>query len=346
MANQVDKNMIVPTKISVEGIKFYDIDDSPFKIYGVWRDGDMYYRVPRPVAETVSKNIIQKCSQTAGGRVRFKTNSPYVAVKLDLHNVEQIAMMTVVGTMGLDVYADGVFKKSLLPPFHQGEGNLEAIVQLGEACEREITIHFPLYSGVRSFYVGIDENATLSPAKPYKIETPVVYYGSSITNGGCCTRPGMTYEAQISRMLDCNHHNLGFGGSAKGEVEIAEYVASLDMSAFVYDYDYNARNAEYLLETHARMFNIVRAKHPTLPIIIITRPDVIPSADRDSRFAAIKKTYDDAIAAGDKNVYFIDGSSFFDGLSNDFTVDGVHPTDLGFFYMAKGVAKVLEKILK
>ena len=255
-------------------------------------------------------------------------------------------MMTVVGTMGLDVYADGVFKKSLLPPFHQGEGNLEAIVQLGDACEREITIHFPLYSGVRSFYVGIDENATLSPAKPYKIETPVVYYGSSITNGGCCTRPGMTYEAQISRMLDCNHHNLGFGGSAKGEVEIAEYVASLDMSAFVYDYDYNARNAEYLLETHARMFNIVRAKHPTLPIIIITRPDVIPSQDRDSRFAAIKKTYDDAIAAGDKNVYFIDGSSFFDGLSNDFTVDGVHPTDLGFFYMAKGVAKVLEKILK
>lgn len=345
-ANQVDKNMIVPEKITVEGIKFYDIDESPFKIYGVWRDGDMYYRVPRAVAETVSKNVTQKCSQTAGGRVRFKTNSPYVAVKLELHNVEQIAMMTVVGTMGLDVYADGVFKKPLLPPFHQNEGNMEAVAQLGGWEEREITIHFPLYSGVKSFYIGVDENATISEAAPYKYETPVVFYGSSITNGGCCSRPGMTYEAQISRMLDCNHHNLGFGGSAKAEIEIAEYIAGLEMSAFVYDYDYNARDAQWLLETHERMFNIVREKHPTLPIIIITRPDIIPSDDRDSRFEAIKRTYDNAIANGDKNVYFISGASFFDGLPNDFTVDGVHPTDLGFYYMAKGTAAVLEKVLK
>ena len=58
--------MIIPEKIFIEGIKFYNIDNEPFKIYGVWRDGDMYYRVPRAVAETVSKNVTQKCSQTAG----------------------------------------------------------------------------------------------------------------------------------------------------------------------------------------------------------------------------------------------------------------------------------------
>ena len=345
-AKQVDENMIIPEKISIEGIKFYNIDNEPFKIYGVWRDGDMYYRVPRAVAETVSKNVTQKCSQTAGGRVRFKTNSPYVAVKLELHNVEQIAMMTVVGTMGLDVYCDGVFKKPLLPPFHQNEGNMEAVAQLGDAVEREITIHFPLYSGVKSFYIGVDENATITEAEPYKYEIPVVFYGSSITNGGCCSRPGMTYEAQLTRMLNCNHRNLGFGGSAKAELEIANYIAGLEMSAFVYDYDYNARDAAYLLETHERMFNIIREQHPELPIIIITRPDIIPSADRDARFAAIKRTYDNAIAKGDNNVYFINGASFFDGLPNDFTVDGVHPTDLGFYYMAKGTAEILKSVLK
>ena len=341
--------MIIPTKLTKEGICFYSVDEAPFSLHGVWRDGDMYYRVPRKVAETVSANVTQKCSQTAGGRIRFKTNSSYVAVKLTLHNVEQIAMMTVVGTMGLDIYADGAFVGSFRPPFLQDEGDFESIVELGESKEREITIHMPLYSGVKDIYVGLDENATLSSHTPYRFSTPVVYYGSSITNGGCCTRPGMTYEAQVSRMLDCDHHNLGFGGSAKGEPEIAEYVASLNMSAFVYDYDYNARNAEYLLETHARMFNIVRAKHPDLPIIIITRPDVVESKDRSSRFEAIKKTYDDAVAKGDKNVYFIDGSSFFEdfkGLGNEFTVDNVHPTDLGFYCMAKGVAKVLGEILK
>ena len=341
--------MIIPEKITKEGIKFYSIDEQPFKIYGVWRDGDRYYRVPRQVAETVSKNLIQKCSQTAGGRVRFVTDSSYVAVKLSIHNIEQIAMMTVVGTMGLDVYVDGVFAGSLLPPFHQGEGNLEALVELGSSKKREITIHFPLYSGVLDFYVGVDSGAVIEAAKPYKYETPVVYYGSSITNGGCCSRPGMTYEAQVSRMLDCNHHNLGFGGSAKAEIEIAEYIAGLEMSAFIYDYDYNARDAAYLLETHARMFNIIRAKHPELPIVIITRPDVVESAERDARFNAIKKTYDEAIAAGDKNVYFIDGSSFFapfKGLGNDFTVDKVHPTDLGFWCMANVVADLLRGVLK
>ena len=344
--NQVDKNMIIATKIEKEGIAFHSIDNEPFKIYGVWRTGDRYYRVPREIAVTVSKNINQKCDQTAGGRVRFKTNSPYVAVKVTLHNVEQIAMMAVSGSMGLDIYSNGVFAGSFRPPFHQGEGDFESIVELKNNDEKDITIHFPLYAGVKEFYIGIDENATLSPASPYKYDKPVAFYGSSITNGGCCTRPGMTYEAQISRMLDVDHHNLGFGGSAIAQIEIAEYIASLDMLAFVYDYDYNARNADFLMETHARMFNIVRAKNPEIPIIIVTRPDVIPSKERDERLEAIKKTYDAAIASGDKNVYFIPGASLFDGLGNDFTVDGVHPTDLGFFSMAKGIGAVLKEAIE
>ncbi|MBQ8879452.1 MAG: hypothetical protein IJY69_01265 [Clostridia bacterium] len=347
-AVQVDKNLIVKTTIEKEGIKFYNIDEEPFKIYGVWKEGDRYYRVPSDVAEATSKNLVQKSTQTAGGRVRFKTDSPYVAVKVNLHNVEQNSMMTVCSTMGLDIYADGVFAGGFFPPFDQNEGNMESLKALGESKMREITIHFPLYSGVKDFYIGIDENARLEAAEPYRLDKPVVYYGSSITNGGCCTRPGMAYEAQISRQLNVDHINLGFGGSCKGELPMAEYIASLSMSAFVYDYDYNARNAEYLLETHKRLFDTVRAKHPTLPIIIITRPDVNPSDDRSSRLNAIKATYDAAIAAGDKNVYFIDGSSFFadfEGLGNEFTVDGVHPTDLGFYLMARDIGRLLSTLI-
>ncbi len=347
-ANQVDKNLVVQTTIQKEGIKFYNIDDEPFKIYGVWRDGDRYYRIPADVAAATSNNLVQKSTQTAGGRLRFKTDSSYVAVKLNLHNVEQISMMTVTGTMGLDLYTDGAFVGSFCPPFNQLDGDMESLKDLKTSKMREITIHFPLYSGVTEFYVGLDENAKIEAAEPYRLDKPVVFYGSSITNGGCCTRPGMTYEAQISRMMNVDHINLGFGGSAKGELPMAEYIASLDMSAFVYDYDYNARDAQYLMETHKRMFDIVRAKHPTLPIIIITRPDINCSQDRLSRFEAIKATYDAAVSAGDKNVYFIDGSSFFkefEGLGNDFTVDGVHPTDLGFYLMAKDVSGLLSELI-
>ena len=121
-AIQVDKNLIVETKINKEGIKFYNIDNAPFEIYGVWREGDRYYRVPADVAEATSKNLIQKSTQTAGGRVRFKTDSPYVAVRVNLHNVEQNSMMTVTSTMGLDIYADGAFVGAFCPPFNQLDG--------------------------------------------------------------------------------------------------------------------------------------------------------------------------------------------------------------------------------
>ncbi len=345
MANQVDKNLVIPTVIKKAGSKFFDVCSEPFSVYGVWYDTDRFYRVPRDVAQTVSKNIVQKCDQTAGGRVRFKTDSPYVAVKLELHNTEQISVMTTVGAMGLDLYADGVFVKSFVPQYLQGDGNFESRIPLPGYGEREITIHMPLYAGVKSLLVGIDENATLKKAAPYKHERPVVFYGSSITNGAAATRPGMAYEAILARMLDMNYHNLGFGGSAKGEVEIAQYVASLDMSAFVYDYDHNAPTPEHLEQTHERMFRIVREAHPDLPIIMISRPQYGRESQRDLRFEIIKRTYDNAVAAGDKNVYLLRGSDFFDGLDADFTVDGVHPTDLGFFYMANGIAKVLGPVL-
>ncbi len=345
MANQVDKNMIVESVISKDGMSFYDVMCEPFSVHGVWWDTDRFYRVPRRVAATVSKNIEQKCDQTAGGRVRFKTNSPGVAIIAELHNTEQVAVMTPLSTMGFDLYADGVFVHSFVPPYSQKDGLFESKINVGGHTEKEILIHFPLYSGVKRLRIGVADGSTLSPAEPYKYEKPVVYYGSSITNGAAASRPGMAYEAIIARRLGTDFHNLGFGGSAKGEAEIAEYVASLDMCAFVYDYDHNAPNVEHLLATHERMFKMFRAKHPTTPVILVSRPQYNRTEDCRRRFEVIKQTYENARAAGDENVYLVCGSDLFDGLAADFTVDGVHPTDLGFYYMAQGLCPVLERAL-
>ncbi len=56
---------------------------------------------------------------------------------------------------------------------------------------------------------------------------------------------------------------------------------------------------------------MVRKKHPTLPIIIISSPRCDLSGGWGERLEVIKRTYDNAVRAGDKNVYFIDGSRFF-----------------------------------
>ena len=50
---------------------------------------------------------------------------------------------------------------------------------------REIIINFPLYNGVESLYIGLSDGCTLKEAPAYSIELPMVFYGSSITQGGC-----------------------------------------------------------------------------------------------------------------------------------------------------------------
>ena len=92
------------------------------------------------------------------------------------------------------------------------------------------------------------------------------------------------------------------------------------------------------------MFRKIRAAHPDLPIIMMSRPDGSHLADKEPRNAIIRKTYETAVASGDKNVYFIDGIELFeDGWRDLCTVDGCHPTDIGFFFMAKRVLQLIEE---
>jgi lysophospholipase L1-like esterase len=183
----------------------------------------------------------------------------------------------------------------------------------------------------------------------------VVYYGSSITQGGCASRPGKTYQDIICRRFDYNYINLGFSGSAKGEDAICEHMATLDMSAFVLDYDHNTPSEQNLIDTHEPFYKKVRAAHPDIPIIMVTAPNTklqgnVNYAGRGflyNRREIIRKTYENAVAAGDQNVYFIDGESFFGTVGRDScTIDNCHPNDLGFYRMAEQVWRVLSKIVK
>lgn len=184
---------------------------------------------------------------------------------------------------------------------------IENVIEFGTSQMRDITIDFPLYSEVCELYIGLDGKSQITEAQPYKYDKPVVYYGSSITQGGCASRAGTSYEGFISRRFNCDYINLGFSGSARGEDEITEYIKELDMKLFVYDYDYNAPTAEHLKNTHEKMFKAIRNNNPDLPIIMLTRPKFYPTADEVERKAIVRATYENAVNAGDKNVYFIDG---------------------------------------
>ena len=142
--------------------------------------------------------------------------------------------------------------------------------------------------------------------------------------------------------------NLGFTGNAKGEPEMAAYIAGLDMSALVLDYDYNAASAEALKATHEPFFRIIRERHPSLPILLLSKPNVDnDEAESARRRNVILQTYRQAMESGDRRVYFLDGAFLFGTSYRDCcTVDGCHPNDLGFLRMAEAVLPVLRAAME
>ena len=210
----------------------------------------------------------------------------------------------------------------------------------------DITVFLPFAEIISDVEIYIEENSEIEEPTPYKYNKPIAFYGSSITEGAHATSPANSYTALISKHLDVDYYNLGFSGSAKGDIEIADYINTLKMSAFVLDYDHNTPNVPHLEKTHKAFFERIREKHPNLPIVMMSSPGFDYGEDRAARRAVIKKTFEDAVKNGDDNVYYIDGERFFGNKDRHCcTTDTVHPNDLGHYRMAEVIEPVLKKIL-
>jgi len=342
-----DTNFVVKTNLPIESIAFYDVRKAPFEVCGVIHENGSFRRMPEDIAKMVSPNTQAMHPHASGGRVRFKTDSPYIAIHAKMGSIGRMRHFALTGSAGFDLYlrenGQQTYLASYMPALDT-EKTIELSQNVGNNGLREYIINMPLYSRVNELYIGLDKDAVIEPPEPYTIEKPVVFYGTSITQGGCASRPGNCYQGFISRELDCNYINLGFSGGGLGENEIAEYIKGLDMSVFVYDYDYNAPNVEHLEKTHEKMFLTIRKANPNLPIVMMSRPKIRLSEEEKQRICVIRRTYENALAAGDKNVYFIYGPDLMAVAKNNGTVDGVHLNDLGFFSMAQKVSEVLRTI--
>ena len=344
--SEIDKNLAIETSIEREGLTFYDVRQVPFDIRGVFWENGMFRRMPEAVAKTVNEGVYSLHSMGAGGRVCFVTDSPYVAIKTE-YIPGKVPCYALSGSSGFDMYerVDGEdrYAGTFMPPFDVEDG-YESVIDFAERRERYVTINLPLYSYVSKLYVGLQEGSVLKEAPEHRVKKPVVYYGSSITQGGCASKPGSCYQSILSRRFDCDYINLGFSGNARGEDEIVDYIKGLDMSIFVLDYDHNAPSTEHLEQTHRKMFQAIRAAHPSLPIVIMPRPKYYLTEEEKVRHEIVYRTYQEAKAAGDENVYFISSRKLMELVGDNGTVDGCHPTDSGFFSMACAIAEVFEEI--
>ena len=344
-------------------LRFHNAFEAPFELTGFpWRgpNGELR-RVPMSITP---KDLFREAERlvwhTAGGEVRFRTTSDRIVLHAELYRVSDMNHMTRAGSAGFAFYTDTGTKNdtfqriAALSPAEarrgsgpDGRGRLTYSFQLNNGGRpRTVSIYLPLYSGVRKMQIGLEEGSQLLPPLPRKVKDPICFYGSSITQGCSASHPGNLYTTLLCRAVDAPQINMGFSSSARGEQCMARAIAGLKLSAFVMDYDHNAQSLQHLQDTHEAFFRTVRAAQPNLPIIIVSGP-------RDGRVEAyrqrrdiIRRTYERAVAAGDKHVYFVDGLSFFDTIPRKFcTVDNTHPTDLGFYLMYRKILPVLQKAL-
>jgi len=312
-------------------IEWYDVRKQPIELYGAF-DKDNFLRIDPSIAEQLNEYVLRVYRNTSGIRARLTTNSPFFAVCCELDEVKSDNTMPLSGVSGFDLYDDSInrYEWTVAPDYP--ERIFQQAMHFRNTTDiHSITLNFPLYNGVKKLLFGIKKGCEMLKGREYD-KRKIVYYGSSITQGADASRPGMCYQSIIARRTNFDYVNLGFSSGALGEDIMADYIGSLDMDMLVLDYDYNAPTPEYLEKTHERFFKRFREKQPNTPVILISSP----SLPDEKRIAIIESTYKNALSHGDKNVYFINGRTFFfDKVGCDYTADGTHPDDAGFVAMAE-----------
>jgi lysophospholipase L1-like esterase len=346
---EIDKNF--SQTVSEDGLFYMDVLNAPVKITGLpWlKKNRNFHRMDEEFFSQYSDGVRWLSQNTAGAEICFKTNSKKLGIRVELECINEMSHMARNGIAGVDVYIGSGKNKKFYNVAHAlvGADKYSAVLWF-DGNMNELTLNLPLYAGVKKMELGFLPEASIEPASEYEVPNPILFYGSSITQGGCASRPGNAYTHVLGRAVDAEIINLGFSGNGMGEMLMAEQIASLELSAFIMDYDHNAPTPEHLKKTHEPFFKCIRNRHPELPVIFVTKPDVdndIPT--NIIRKGIIYETYKNALDNGDKKVWYVDGFTLFGKDNRDAcTVDGCHPNDLGFYRMAEAILPALREAVK
>lgn len=347
MKDKFDKNLSVENACFDNTVRLHDITKKPFQLYGNCTEAkSIFSRMPEDIAQAVSNGVLDRAVRCAGVRLRFKTNSNRIGIRVKFSKAIQFPAQSAISTKGFDVYVDGEYECSLFSS-DLFSNSFEQLVDLQSVGVKDIIIYFPYNAVIEEIFIALDKNADVSEGNVYEIKTPIVFYGSSITHGFCVSRPGNTFTAMLSRMLNANYINLGFSGVCRGEVSMAEYLASINKSVFICGYDHNEQCLADLEERHLPFYKKFREVDVDSPILFVSSPNKVCKGElMYPRMKVVEATYNYAIKNGDKNVYFLDGQTLYpDDVRFDCSADAIHPNDLGSYMIANRLYDCLRKIL-
>jgi lysophospholipase L1-like esterase len=351
---KLDPNMTLE-KADDKGIAWFDPRSAPFRLTGfAWIGEDkIYRRLPIKPDWEIRGAVDSLANSTAGGQIHFQSDSPKVMVRVKLRQPSGMYHMPATGQSGFDLYVGepGESRYCSTTRFSVKAVDYEVTLFSGEKQNRHFTLNFPLYNGVESVEVGVMAGSTITAPLPFEQDGRIVVYGTSITQGGCAARPGMAYSNILSRRLNAEFVNLGFSGNGKGEPALANLINQIERKRLIV-LDYEANVGDGIRDTLGTFIDILREKDKNIPILVISKiryaseihnPASLKAAQERAKFQ--KELVDTKRADGDANLHFLDGSTLLGEHADECTVDGVHPTDLGFMMMANGIEPAIRSIL-
>ncbi len=339
-------------------------DAHAYHVYGLGKTnpgrGWIMVRAPFLSAETmvksieagdfyVSTGVTLDDVRRENGAIRLKIRTQPGAAKLAMPH------MPATGVSGLDLYvksADGRWRW-LAVGFPNAQTNEVRLVAGLPKGQREYLLYLPLYNGVSAVALGVPKQHALANAPPRVEGTdkPIVFYGTSITQGGCASRPGMVHTALLGRWLDRPVINLGFSGNGRMEPELAHLMAELDPCVYVLDCLPNI-GANEVSERTEPFVRILRKARPLTPIVLVedrsyTNAHLLPGPRQRNETSrkALRHAFDHMTKAGVPALHYLEGEALL-GDDSEGTVDSSHPSDLGFVRQAEAFAKTLRPILK
>jgi hypothetical protein len=334
-----------------DAIVWYDLRLLDIEGQG-WKDTKAPFdRLPAKAEGKVPASVWGLSRHSAGLAARFITDSPTVHVQWSLTS-DRLAMphMPATGVSGVDLYVraakDGRWQwAGNGRPLQQNDNRAAFTVPPGK---KECLLYLPLYNGTASVEIGLPKDSFFSkgPPRAAAYQKPLVFYGTSITQGGCASRPGMVHTAILGRRFERPVINLGFSGAGKMDASVVELMAEIDAAVYVIDCLPNMQPKE-ITERTATLVETLRKARPATPILLVedrtfTNASVNEGMRKqhELRRAAFNAEYDKLIAAKVPHLAYLKGDRLL-GDDGEGAVDGSHPTDLGFLRQAEQFADAI-----
>ena len=309
-----------------------------------------FQRLPQQYKKSVRKEVWELSENSAGVSISFLSNTTEIIVKWSLKHDLKMNHMTDAGIKGIDLYEkkDNAWHYigTGLP---NGKDNEQTLLKGASKTLREYYLYLPLYDTVTNLQLGLDDDCTFEEA--INKTRPIVFYGTSITQGGCASRPGLAHTNIISRKLDHECINLGFSGNGHLENSVGSIMSNIDASLYIIECMYNV-DKDMIINNTIPLIKTIR-KNPDsqqTPIVFIEHC-IIDLDYIDQEFInsvvekniELNKQVDKAINKGEKDLFIIKQIGAIDEDS-EATVDGIHFNDLGFLRYADHFLKNIKEL--